>query len=191
MDEIERSNELRISVADVADLFAAPAPDPFSRHESRIVGEPGIQRIGRESLAWDGPPPQRLVVLVPAAQLRPGLGDEVAAALRRHCAVRVSDNRQRLGLMRSHGVQWLLRGAVILAVCIAISSVFRNELIPALPPFLNAALGEGFNVIGWVMLWKPFEAFVFDPLPLKRDNRVLEFLGRLPIEVRAQPAEAA
>lgn len=191
MDEIRRGDELRISVGDVAELFTAPETDPFSLHEPRIVGEPALLRAGRNLLAWEGPPPQRLVVLIPAAHLRAGLDHEVAAALRRHCAVRVSDNRLRLALMRSHGVQWLLRGALILAVCIAASSVFRNQLIPALPPFLNAALGEGFNVIGWVMLWKPFEAFVFDPLPLRRDNRILEFLGRLPLELRAQPAEAA
>lgn len=191
MSEVRRGHELRISLGDVADLFAAPAPDAFSRHETRLVGELGLQRIGRDLLAWEGPRPERLVVLVPPEQGRPGLGDELAAAVRRHCAVRVGDNRLRLELMRAHGVQWLLRGALILAVCIGISSVFRNELIPALPPFLNAALGEGFNVIGWVMLWKPFEAFVFEPLPLRRDNRILEFLGRLPIEVRAQPTEAA
>jgi hypothetical protein len=191
MNQIRRGNELRINVGDVAELFTAPEIDPFSPHETRIVGEPALLRAGRDLLAWEGPPPQRVVVLVPAAQARPGLGDEVAAALRRHCALRVHDNRLRLRLMRSHGVQWLLRGALILAVCIAVSSVFRNELIPALPPFLNAALGEGFNVIGWVMLWKPFEAFVFDPLPLKRDNRILEILGSLPIDLRAQPAEAA
>jgi hypothetical protein len=188
VDEIRQGNELRISVGDVAELFVAPAVDSFSEHETRIVGEPGLQRAGRDLLAWHGPLPERLVVLVPAAQLRPGLSDEVAAAMRRHCVVRVSDNRLRLDLMRSHGVQWLLRGALILAVSIGVSSIFRNELIPALPPFLNAALGEGFNVIGWVMLWKPFETFVFDPLPLRRDNRILELLGSLPIEVCAQPA---
>ena len=190
MDEIGRANELRISVGDVDDLFAAPAPDWFSQHETRIVGEAGVQRVGRDLLSWHGPAPERLVVLVPAAQLRPGMSGEIAAAIRRYCAVRVSDNRLRLRLMRAHGVQWLMRGALILTVCIGVSSVFRNELIAALPPFLNAALGEGFNVIGWVMLWKPFEAFVFDPLPLRRDNRVLQLLERLPIEVGAQPAEA-
>jgi hypothetical protein len=178
--------ELVISVGDVGELFAAPAIDPFSPHDSRIVGEYGLQRVGRNLLAWTGPVPERLVVLAPPEEFRPDLREELAAAVQRYCSVRVADNELRLRLMRAQGVRWLVRGALVLAVCIGVSSLFRNEAFPMLPPFLNAALGEGFNVIGWVMLWKPFEAFVFDPVPIKRENLVLGLLSRLDVEVRPQ-----
>jgi hypothetical protein len=81
----------------------------------------------------------------------------------------------------------LLRGLLILIVCVALSTLFRSDTITFLPAFLKSALGEGFNVIGWVMLWRPVEAYFFEPLPLHRSTAVHRFLGSLQLEIRPEP----
>ena len=53
------------------------------------------------------------------------------------------------------------------------------------------ALGEGFNVIGWVMLWRPVEAYFFNPIPIRTSSTVHRFLKTLRIEIRPQPQETA
>lgn len=58
------------------------------------------------------------------------------------------------------------------------------------PPLIKNALGEGFNVIGWVMLWRPVEAYFFDPLPLHTSSVAHRFLSSLSIEIRVQPPRA-
>ena len=55
---------------------------------------------------------------------------------------------------------------------------------------MDLSLGEGFNVIGWVMLWRPVEAYFFDPLPLQNSSAVHRLLSTLRIESRVQPSPA-
>jgi hypothetical protein len=56
-----------------------------------------------------------------------------------------------------------------------------------LPRLIANAVGEGLNVIGWVMLWRPVEAFFFNPIPIRTSTAAHRFLKSLQIEVRAQP----
>ena len=76
-------------------------------------------------------------------------------------------------------------------VCVGVSSVFRGETLTFVPPLINNTLGEGFNVIGWVMLWRPVEAYFFNPIPLRKSSAVHRFLKTLQIEIRPQPREPA
>jgi len=78
----------------------------------------------------------------------------------------------------------------ILLVCVGVSSVFRSETVTFLPTLINDALGEGFNVIGWVMLWRSVETY-FDPLPIRTSSAVHRFLKSLQIENRPQAHEIA
>jgi hypothetical protein len=66
--------------------------------------------------------------------------------------------------------------------------VFRSGSITFLPPLFNNALGEGLNVIGWVMLWRPVEAYFFNPIPIRTSSAVHRFLKDLRIEIRPQAA---
>ena len=93
--------------------------------------------------------------------------------------------------MRRDAGRLLLRGMLILLVCVGVSSVFRSETITFLPPLINSALGEGFNVIGWVMLWRPVETYFFSPIPIRTSSTVHRFLKSLQIEIRPQGREMA
>ena len=95
----------------------------------------------------------------------------------RYCTLKLEDNDAQLRLMRREAGRLLLRGVLILLICVGVSSVFRSEALTFLPPLINSALGEGFNVIGWVMLWRPGGDVLFrsDPDPhVKRGSSVSE-----------------
>ena len=183
--------DLVVKVAKVQDLFVAPDTDPLAQHEGEVMGEPALLRVVRRLLAarkMRGG--QKLVVVLPADTNEPNLTERVRAALVRYCALKLEDNDAQLQLLRRQAGRLLLRGILILAVCVGLSSLFRGELITFLPPLIKNALGEGFNVIGWVMLWRPVEAYFFDPLPLRTSSAVHRFLSSLRIEIRAQQPPA-
>jgi hypothetical protein len=174
-----------IQVADVRQLFVAPDVDPMAPYENELMGEPALLRVVRNLMAarkLSGP--RKLVVLLPDEKVEPGLAERVGAALVRYCTLKLEDNDAQLRLMRRQAGRLLLRGILILLVCMGLSSLFNSEVIRFLPPLVNSTLGEGFNVIGWVMLWAPVEAYFFDPLPVRTSSAAHRFLKSLQIEIR-------
>jgi hypothetical protein len=181
------SVELVVRVSEVRDLFTAPDTDPLAQHEGEVMGEPALLRLARNLMAerkMQGV--RKLVVVLPGDKIEPGLAERVQAALKRYCTLKLEDNDAQLRLMRREAGRLLLRGMLILLVCVGVSSVFRSETITFLPPLINNALGEGFNVIGWVMLWRPVEAYFFNPIPIRTSSAVHRFLETLQIEIRPQ-----
>ena len=179
--------ELVVQVGEIRDLFAAPDTDPLAQNEGEVMGEPALRRVARKLMALGKlSGPRKLVVLLPGDKIEPGLAERARLALVRYCTLKLEDNDAELRLMRRDAGRLLLRGIVILLVCVAVSSVFRSESITFLPPLLNSGLGEGFNVIGWVMLWRPAEAYFFNPIPIRTSSAVHRFLRGLQIEIRPQ-----
>ena len=186
-DSSAHDDALVVRVAKIQDLFVAPDTDPLAQHEGEVMGEPALMRVARRLMAAHAMIGVReLVVLLPASRIEPRLAGRAQAALQRYCALKLEDNDARLQILRRQAGRLLLRGMLILAVCVGLSSMFQSELIGFLPPLLKNALGEGFNVIGWVMLWRPVETYFFDPLPIRTSSEVHRFLSTLQIEVRPQ-----
>jgi hypothetical protein len=184
------SQDLVVRVADIRDLFTAPDTDPLSQHEGEVMGEPALMRVVRRLMAARRMSGERnLVVMLPADKIEPGLDERARLALVRYCTLKLEDNDATLRTMRREASRLLVRGVLILLVCVGLSSVFRSESITFLPPLINSALGEGFNVIGWVMLWRPVEAYFFNPIPIRTSSAVHLFLKSLRIEIRPQSRE--
>jgi hypothetical protein len=179
-------------VGEIRDLFVAPDTDPLAQNEGEVMGEPALLRVARKLMAahrMSGA--HKLVVLLPENRVEPDLAERTRIALERYCTLKLEDNEDQLRLIRREAGSLLLRGVLILLVCVGVSSVFRSETITFLPLLVNSALGEGFNVIGWVMLWAPVEAYFFNPIPIRRSSAVHRFLKTLRIEIRPQGRETA
>jgi len=181
------NHELVVQVAEISDLFTAPDTDRLAQYEGEVMGEPALLRVVRRLMAARKiDDSARLVVLLPADKIEPGLAERARAALTRYCTLKLEDNDAQLRITRREAARLLLRGLLILAICVALSSLFRSDVITFLPPFLRNTLGEGFNVIGWVMLWRPVEAYFFDPLPIRTSSAAHRFLSSLQLEIRPQ-----
>jgi hypothetical protein len=184
------SQELVVQVGEIRDLFTAPDTDPLAQNEGEVMGEPALRRVTRKLMAARKMRGEhKLIVLLPEDKIEPGLAERARRALVRYCTLKLEDNDAELGLMRRDASRLLLRGILILLVCVGVSSVFRSETVTFLPPLINSALGEGFNVIGWVMLWRPVETYFFNPIPIRTSSTVHRFLKSLQIEIRPQVHE--
>jgi hypothetical protein len=185
------SPELVVQVGAIRDLFTAPDTDPLAQHEGEVMGEPALLRVARRLMSERKMSGARtLVVLLPGDKIEAGLAERARRALVRYCTLKLDDNDAEVRLMRREAGRLLLRGVLILLVCVGVSSLFRSEAITFLPPLINNVLGEGFNVIGWVMLWRPVESYFFDPIPIRTSSEVHRFLQTLQIEIRPQSQTA-
>jgi hypothetical protein len=50
----------------------------------------------------------------------------------------------------------------------------------------RAIVDEGLLILGWVALWRPTEALLYDWWPLARRRMLLRRLASIPIEVRTR-----
>ena len=129
------TEELVVQVGEVRDLFVAPDADPLAQHEGEVMGEPALLRVVRRLMAARKMTDTRkLVVLLPGDKIEPGLAERVRAALQRYCTLKLEDNDAQLRLMRREAGRLLLRGMLILLICVGVSSVFRSETVTFLPP---------------------------------------------------------
>ena len=186
---VELGEELVVRVGAIQDLFIAPVADPLAQREGEVMGEPALQRVVlRLMAAGRMKGAHKLVVQLPTEKIESGLAERARVALVRYCDLKLEDNDAQLRIMRREAGHLLLRGLLILVVCVGLSSIFRSESLNFLPPLIEDGLAEGFIVIGWVMLWRPVEAYFFDPLSVRTSSAVHRFLSSLQIEVRPRQA---
>jgi hypothetical protein len=183
--EVPGGGEIVVQVNDVRHLFVAPEIDPLAGNEGEVMGEPALLRVVRRLMASRRMREvHKLVVLLPPEKIEPGLEERVRTAVTRYCSLKIQGNDELLRVMRREAGALLLRGIVILMVCMGLSSLFAREAFTVVPELLNSTLSEGFNVIGWVMMWRPVEAFFFNPLPIRTSTAAHRFVQTLHIELR-------
>jgi hypothetical protein len=122
-------------------------------------------------------------VQLPPEKVTPDLHARVEQALRRYCAVRIADDQAQLRIMRSNGLRSLPSAILALGICLTLSYLFLSNVLTFLSPALNELLGQGFGIVSWVVLWHPVEAFLYDPIPLRREVSVLRYLAATDITI--------
>ena len=184
------NRNLTIKLDDVAHLFVAPEFDPFSDQDAELLGQPALlyllRKLGPDHLKQGGP--LSLTVQLPPDKVTLDLKARVEQALRRYCEVRIADNRAQLRIMRSNGLRSLPSAIIALGVCLTLSYLFLSGVLTFLSPAMNELFGQGFGIVSWVVLWHPVEAFLYDPIPLRRENSVLRYLAMMHITIEPQRA---
>jgi hypothetical protein len=179
---------LTVKLDDIAHLFVAPEFDPFSDQEAELLGQPALpyllRKLGPDHVKQG--PPLSLMVQLPPEKITPGLKSRVDQALRRYCDVRIADNEAQLRIMRSNGLRSLPSAIIALGICLTLSYLFLSNVLTFLSPAMNELLGQGFGIVSWVVLWHPVEAFLYDPIPLHRENSVLRYLATTNITIEPQ-----
>jgi hypothetical protein len=179
------NRNVTIKLDDIAHLFIAPEFDPFSDQDAELLGQPAflylLRKLGPDHLKQG--PPLNLTVQLPPDKITPDLKARVEQALRRYCDVRVADDQAQLRIMRSNGLRSLPSAVMALGICLALSYLFLSNVLTFLSPAMNELLGQGFGIISWVVLWHPVEAFLYDPIPLRREIFVLRFLATTAITI--------
>lgn len=181
-------NHIVIRLDTIRELMIAPEFNPFSERETEFMGESAITRLIKHlKPGWTKH--QRdlhMTILLPPDQITPGLADQMKGAIQRFCKAKTEDNMMTLKNIRWKGIRALPFSFAFLAVCIAIGTFLGSGLISFIPEWVGSALNEGFYIIGWVGLWDPTETLLFDPLPIKSENKILQELMKIPIDI--QPA---
>jgi hypothetical protein len=182
------TKSITIKLDDIAHLFVAPEFDPFSDQDAGLLGQPALVHVLRElgpRTVKDGHP-LCLTLQLPPAKVTPDLKARTAEALRRYCAVRIADNVAQLRVLRWNGWRSLPAAIIALGICLTLSTFFLSDAVAFLPNGIRQLLGQGFGIVSWVVLWHPVEAFMYDPIPLRRENAALRYVATTEIVIEPQ-----
>ena len=187
----DRSDDaLRLVITNVDHLFNAPPVNPLSAGLPERLGMAGVEYLVQqlEIRSWKHFTKVRLVA--PEDILSSSMAGQVTAGLQSYAAIRVPQQEALLRETRHHG--WRLTGAatLLLAMFLALSSLFASEWTEGLRPLLRKTLEYGFEIVGWVMLWHPIEVLVFQPIAIRTRIKALRSLMELDVVTEALTEES-
>src|SRR5262245_26919392 len=141
------NGELALALTDPAHLFTAPQANPLSTSDAEALGVSGIEYLlnllhmdKRKQRA------QELLLSLPPDKVPPSLGDETTRALHRYAGLRIE--RERRELRNTYRYGWKVTGValVLLAICLALSSLFASEITEGMRPHLRKTLEYSFEI---------------------------------------------
>jgi hypothetical protein len=176
----EPARELTLELGEADEFFAGS--------ESRVAAgrpplPPGIDQIREELDAHSLPGALATVIVLPRAQVNPGLSAEIGRAVERYCVMGICKAENEMRMLRREGIKTLVIGLSLFVVFgILAETVVRTSL----PSPVRDFLGEDglFVVVGWVGLWYPIETLLYSHRPYRQEIAVLRLIRRMQIEIR-------
>jgi len=159
-------HDIHLDLADPRELFHPAELDPIG---GQPYAEPGLERtLNRIRPRPDRP--IRMTLRLPAAARRPDLEARMRSGLQQYCDHRIVQITNDIASLRQEGLATLWRGLLFLALCMLGSQMLGEPKF--LPGIFARFLDEGLIIAGWVALWYPLDALLYQHWPLKRERRL-------------------
>ncbi len=187
---VDSQQDLVITIDTLDQLFNDPDVNPFSENPLQILGMSGLEYIVRQLQAhrrdWKR---MRLLIRLPQEALpqevmTPAVDVRLVEAIRRYCRTKIEDNRLEIHRIRSRSSVGLGILMVIVLTLIACAYLLFTGPLSATPQVAQLMVGATISLFAWVTLWDPLEAFVFNPIPFQRENRILHRLAEMEVVVQ-------
>ena len=172
-------DEVVIRLNTSADLFRTAGSDLFLE-TGRLLS--GMEELVQELMPRRPRRGRRVVIVLPAQQVRPTTTEELRQAVQRYCRLRMRQAELALRLQRREAIASMGVGGLLFVIGLGLSYFFGQ---PSEPTPLQVFLGNGvFLVVAWVGLWFPLDSLVFARRPLIRERRVLSAVLTMELTVR-------
>jgi hypothetical protein len=170
---------IEIRLREVRQLFHTLDPAPFREKDLDEAAEQYLLEACREAGTHHS---LRLVVHLPKSEAESDPARTLSDAVHNYFAYREQQLRADTLRLLHYGAVSFVIGVGFLIACLSL----RRWIV--LHPLIvdQAAIGEGLLILGWVAMWRPTEALLYDWWPLARRRALLHRLASIPVEVRAR-----
>jgi hypothetical protein len=185
----ETADEITLTLTDASHLFNAPPVDPMSPSPAEALGVAGVEHlISRLHMDKKLLRMRKLVLVLPPEKIPEDGGERIMLALHRQAELRLAVQKRELRNTYRNGWRAMLIALGLLAICLAISSVFASDFTEGMRPLIRKTFEYGFEIIGWVIMWHPVDVIVFEPLMIRWRIKSLKTLAGMQVVVRADGA---
>jgi len=169
------SNRIEVRLRELPQLFNSMDPSPFVDRDLDEAAEEFIVTWAREL------PHQselELVIHLATAPV-PERAVGVEEAVHHYFASRAEIKRRELRQLLRRGRLSLLIGLLFMGICVALGELALRTLPGGWNNFAEVSL----SIVGWVALWRPLEIYLYDWWPIRGDQRLLERLSRMRVQL--------
>jgi hypothetical protein len=177
---IPNDNHIEVRLRELSQLFNSMDPSPFIDRDLDAAAEEFIVSWAREL-----PHKSELELVIHLATLPPP--DRVKGteeAVRHYFATRAEVKHRELRLLLRRGRASLLIGLLFLAGCFGLGELAQQAPLGKWNEFVEL----GLHIVGWVAMWRPLEIFLYDWWPVRSDQRLLERLARMKVQLNLPAA---
>lgn len=159
-------------------LFDSRDPAPFRERDL----DPDAMEYLLDALEeLPGKAPLKLVFHF-AMAAEPGMDAEgISTSVKAHLEHEESQARRRLRRFLRRAQVTAFLAVLMLVGCLFLSGWLHRRMLPG---DLREVVREGLVILGWVALWRPIEAFLYDWVPYRAKWRSLHRLFIAPVEAR-------
>ena len=172
---------IEIRLASLRQMFNSLDPAPFHSKDLDADAEAFIVGAIRE-LPSDQP--AKLIVYLPENEAGDAHAGQLPGTVRNYFTYRAQIAARELRLELREARNILIAGLIFLGVCLSL----RQLLLGLDEGTLMQWLAEGLLIVGWVGMWRPLEAVLYDWWPTRRRQRIFARLAAVPVEIRAAQA---
>jgi len=170
-------HRIELNLREMNQLFNTMDPSPFNEKDLDSDAEEFIVSWAREFPVDD---PVVLVVHLGTFPPEQDPQPVIEQAVRHYFGHRLELNKLEFRHLMKDGRRSLLIGLLFLAACLTVGKLLAGEGAGTF-----AKLGrEGLTIAGWVAMWRPMEIYLYDWWPLRRQEKILEKLSRMAVQVR-------
>lgn len=169
---------IEVHVTELKQLFNSMDPSPFKERDLDPRAVEFIVSWAREAPRGA---PLRLTVhvdRVPEVAHEGALG----AAINDFFQYRAEMTRRRLRELFRVGRLSLVIGLLALTIAFGLVNLLEGALAGVR---IADLLEEGILIGGWVAMWRPLEIFLYDWWPIRREARLYDRLGDMPVHIAA------
>jgi hypothetical protein len=170
---------IEIRLREVRQLFHTLDPAPFREKDLDEAAEQYLLEACREAGTRR---PLRLVVYLPPAEARNEAARTLDAAIHNYFSYRERQLRADILRLLRNGFVSFLVGLGFLMLCLGIRRWFLMRPVGV----DRSIFSEGVLILGWVAMWRPTEALLYDWWPLAWRRALLRRLATIPVEVRSR-----
>ena len=168
---------IEIRLRELRQLFQTLDPAPFHEKDLDAAAEEYLIEACREAGARL---PVRLIVYLPKSEADSEAARTLGDSVHHYFDYRANQLRSDIVKLVHYGVVSFAIGIAFLMTCLAL-----RQWLTAHPAIIERPIiGEGLLILGWVALWRPTEALLYDWWPLVRRRALLLRLAAIPVEVR-------
>ena len=170
---------IEIRLSEVRQLFHTLDPAPFREKDLDEAAEQYLLEACREAGTRR---PLRLVVHLPKSEAESEAARTLSEAVHNYFAYREHQLRSDTLRLLHYGAVSFVIGLGFLIACLGL----RRWIVSHPLMFDRTAIDEGLLILGWVAMWRPTEALLYDWWPLARRRALLRRLASIPVEVRVR-----
>ncbi len=172
---------IEIRLREVRQLFHTLDPAPFREKDLDEAAEQYLLEACRE--AGGTHRPLRLIIYLPQPEAQSEAALTLEDAVHNYFAYRERQLRADIMRLLRFGAISFVIGLGFLMACLGL----RHWLLAQPLAIDRSIVAEGLLILGWVAMWRPTEALLYDWWPLTWRRGLLRRLASIRLEIRARP----